>query len=130
MRFDDSGLVLNNGFEQATAIVKDAFASRGFTVTTIESGEERNAARPGERRRYLRMSAVLPDVSLAGTESGSSSMLGCTLSVIELNRASTLVAADAPLASYPVLARLIPRVTRRVAEALQCVARHAVVEAA
>jgi hypothetical protein len=117
MRLEEWRIVIDRDFDQTVTSVAGVFRSAGFSVAPVESGDLPNAARPGEPHRYTLLHATLPELSFQNDDA-SASMLGCRLSIYELTASRTLLTADIRLMPYPALALLIPRVAKRVGDAV------------
>ena len=128
----DRRLVMDQGFDRAVETVLDAFLTEGFTVEPVDGGDlhQRCATAP---LRYALLVATLPELSCAPGPclGGLPAILSCRISVFELTTTCTLVTVTNPMARYPMLASLVPRLTDRLAGALGLVAgRGAGLEAA
>jgi hypothetical protein len=117
MRLEEWRLVVDGDFEHTSDNVVRVFQTLGFGVAPVESGDLPNAARPGEPHHYTLLYATLPELSFQN-DGGSASMLGCRLSIYELTASRTLLTVDVRLMPYPTLALLVPRVKKRMREAL------------
>jgi hypothetical protein len=131
MRLEEWRVVLDRDFDHTVDSVIGVFGSGGFAVESVESGDLPNDARPGEPHRYTLLYATLPEFSFRTDDGGrSASMFGCRLSVYQLTASRTLLTVDIRLMPYPALALLVPRVTKRMREALARLTPEPVVEAA
>ena len=118
MRLEEWRMVLDREFDHAVDSVIGVFQAGGFQVAPIESGDFPNEARPGEPHRYTLLHATLPELSFQASDAGSASVFGCRLSIYQLTASRTLLTVDIRLLPYPALTLLIPRVAKRMHEAL------------
>lgn len=132
MSTSDRRLVMDQGFDRAVETVLDAFLTEGFRVEPVDGGDlhQRCATAP---LRYALLVATLPELSFAPGPclGGLPAILSCRISLFELTATCTLVTVTNPMARYPMLASLVPRLTDRLAGALRLAAsRGAGLEAA
>jgi len=123
MNTDERQLVIDQSFDQTLESVLAAFLREGFSVDPLEAGNLIFYKIPGDRLRYARIEASLPELSFTSGSQVQCGLLGCRLSLYELSRSCTLVTAENALTRYPLLASLVPRVTRRISLALDEVSR-------
>jgi hypothetical protein len=124
----ESQVVVDRPFERALEAVLEAFVREGFAVDPLEAGRLQFYTFPGDLLRYARIEASLPELSFSGAQTAANassdcSLLGCRISLYELTGSCTLVTAENALLRYPLLASLVPRVTRRIASALRELSR-------
>ena len=114
---------MGQGFDRAVETVLDAFLTEGFTVEPVDGGDlhQRCATAP---LRYAMLVATLPELSFAPGPGlgGLPAILSCRISLFELTATCTLVTVSNPVARYPLLASLVPRLTDRLGSALRLVA--------
>lgn len=119
----DRRLVLDRGFDGAVEAVLDAFLAEGFTVEPADGGDlhQRCSTAP---LRYALLVATLPELSFAPGPGlgGLPAILSCRISLFELTATCTLVTVSNPMARYPLLASLVPRLTDRLVGAMRLVA--------
>jgi hypothetical protein len=123
MSATDRQLVLDQGFDRAVETVLNAFLTEGFTIEPVDGGDLHQRCASADRLRYARLEATLPELSFVpcGYGGGLPAILGCRISLFELTRTCTLVTASNPLARYPMLASLVPRLSERLGGALHTV---------
>jgi hypothetical protein len=114
---------MGQGFDRAVETVLDAFLTEGFTVEPVDGGDlhQRCATAP---LRYAMLVATLPELSFAPGPGlgGLPAILSCRISLFELTDTCTLVTVSNPVARYPLLASLVPRLTDRLGSAFRLVA--------
>ena len=124
MSISDRRLVVDQGFDRAVETVLDAFLTEGFTVEPVDGGDLHQRCDKSSLR-YALLVATLPELSFAPGPclGGLPAILSCRISLFELTRTCTLVTVSNPMARYPLLATLVPRLTDRLGGALRLVAR-------
>jgi len=122
----DRRLVVDQGFTRTIETVLQAFLSAGFSVTPIEGGDLHQKCAPGGSLRYVLLEARLPELSFIASSCRpeATPILGCRISVYEVTGSCTFVTTSNPLARYPLLASLVPRLSARTRSALGLVALH------
>ena len=122
----DRRVVVDQGFNRTIETVLQAFMSAGFSVTPIEGGDLHMKSAPGGSLRYVLLEARLPELGFAASERRleAAPILGCRISVYEVTGSCTFVTTSNPLARYPLLASLVPRLSARTQTALGLVALH------
>lgn len=120
---DERRVLLDQRFERAVENVVDAFLREGFVIKPLDGGDLRRPTVPGEPLRYAQLEASLPGFGfrLPNGRLSRSSFLACRLSLFELTKCCTLLTAENPLAQYPALQALLPRVTTQIEHALRVV---------
>ena len=128
----DRRLVLDLGFDRAVEIVLSAFLSEGFAVEPVDGGDLHQRCAAVDRLRYTELEATLPELGFVPCRrmGGLPVLLGCRIALFELTATCTLVTASSPLARYPRLAALVPRLSDSVGSALQAAGQGASLEAA
>ena len=128
----DRRLVVDQGFTRTIESVLQAFLSAGFSVTPIEGGDLHRRSAPGGSLRYILLEARLPELSFVASacRREATPILGCRISVYEVTGSCTFVTTSNPLARYPLLASLVPRLSERTRSALGLVALHGAQSAA
>jgi len=128
----DRRLVVDQGFAGTIETVLQAFLSAGFSVTPIEGGNLHQKSAPGGSLRYVLLEARLPELSFVASacRPEATPILGCRISVYEVTGSCTFVTTSNPLARYPLLASLVPRLSERTRSALGFVALHGELTAA
>jgi len=123
MSSKDRRLVLGQGFDRAVETVLNAFLTEGFTIEPVDGGDLHQRCASADRLRYALLDATLPELSSvpSGCGGGLPAILGCRISLFELTGSCTLVTASNPMARYPMLASLVPRLSERLAGALHTV---------
>jgi hypothetical protein len=118
--------VVDQGFDRTIEIVLEAFLSAGFSVAPLEGGELHQKGGPGDRLRYALLEATLPELSFARAACRREfpPILGCRISVFEVTGSCTFVTTSNPLARYPLLGSLVPRLSERTRAALGLVTLH------
>jgi hypothetical protein len=121
MSSEDRRLVLDRGFDRAVEIVLNAFLSEGFAVEPVDGGDLHQRCAAVDRLRYTQLEVTLPELGFVPCRrmGGLPVLLGCRLALFELTGTCTLVTASSPLARYPLLASLVPRLSDRVGSALR-----------
>ena len=133
MKTNDRRLIVDHRFDYTVETVIDAFLREGFTIRPVGAGDLRQYSAPGDPLRYAVLEATLPELAFAagGRRAEFAPMLGCQIAVYELVGQCTMVTAASPVADYPQLASLVPRLTDRLGSALRAITRtNAVTEAA
>jgi hypothetical protein len=133
MSQEDRRLALDQGFDLAVETVLTAFLAEGFAVEPVEGGDLQRRGTAVDRLRYTLLEATLPELGFVPCRciGGLPAILGCHIALFELTGMCTLVTASSPLARYPLLASLVPRLSDRAGNALhQVAARGASLEAA
>ena len=133
MSTKDRRLILDQGFDHAVETVLSAFLAEGFTIEPVDGGDLHQRCASADRLRYALLKATLPELSFVpcGCGGGLPAILGCRISLFELTGSCTLVTASNPLARYPMLASLVPRLSERLGGAMHAAAaRRASLEAA
>jgi hypothetical protein len=133
MSREDRRLVLDQGFNRAVETVLNAFLAEGFAVEPLDGGDLHGRGTAVDRLRYTLLDATLPELGFVPCKciGGLPAILGCRIALFELTGTCTLVTASSPLARYPRLASLVPRLSDRAGNALrQVAARGASLEAA
>ena len=117
-------LVLDQGFDRAVETVLSAFLTEGFAVEPVDGGDLHRRCAAADRLRYTLLEATLPELGFVPCRciGGLPAILGCRIALFELTGSCTLVTASSPLARYPLLASLVPRLSDRVGSALRQVA--------
>lgn len=123
-------VILDRGFDRSLAIVLDAFLHEGFTVEPTIAGDLHRAGGPGQARRYASFDAGLAELNFCAGTSAHPALLGCRVSIFEMTWACTLVTMEEPVAHYPLLAALVPRITHRIDAAVRSLEADASVNAA
>jgi hypothetical protein len=125
MTTKDRRLILNHSFDCTVETVIDAFLREGFTIREVGAGDLRQHSAPGYALRYAVLEATLPELAFAAgrLRADLAPVLGCQVAVYELVGKCTMVTAASPLADYPQLASLVPRLTVRVASVLCAITR-------
>ena len=120
----DRRLVVDQGFDRTVETVLQAFLDAGFSATLIEGGDLHQTSGPGGPLRYAVLEATLPELGFVRSSCGRefSPILGCRVSVCEITGSCTFVTTSNPLAHYPLLASLVPRLSERTRNALGLVA--------
>lgn len=128
----DRRVVVDQGFDRAIETVLHAFLNAGFAITPIEGGDLRQKGRSGGCLRYILLEARLPELSFVASacRREAAPILGCRISVYEVTGRCTFVTTSNPLARYPFLASLVPRLSERTRSALGLVAIHGAPSAA
>jgi hypothetical protein len=118
----DRRLVLDQGFDRAVETVLDALLTEGFTIEPVDGGDLHPRCDTAPLR-YALLVATLPELSFAPGRctGGLPAILSCRVSLFELNGSCTLVTASNPMARYPLLASLVPRLSDRLGGALRLV---------
>ena len=109
-------IILAIEFERALESVLGAFEREGFHVRPVNGN---GRFRVESHRRIVRcaeLDVTLPELTFAADLSAA--LPGCRISMFELTPNSTLVTATSPLAGYPVLSSLMPRILVRVGSVL------------
>jgi hypothetical protein len=119
MKSEERRVILDRSFDAALGVVLDAFAREGFAITIRDAGDVHRPGTPGHTRRYAAFEAALPELTFGTTTRLAPAVLGCRVSMFELTWACTLVTAEEPVAHYPVLAALVPRISERIGHAIQ-----------
>jgi hypothetical protein len=116
--------MLDRGFDVTVEAVIAGFLCEGFTIRPLDGGDLRRDPLLGDPLRYAVLVASLPELGFAADRFGpaGNAILGCHITVYELVSSCTLVIAADPLADYPLLASLVPRLTDRVGSALSAIA--------
>lgn len=116
----DRRLVLDQGFDRTVETVLQAFLNAGFSITPIEGGDLHQKSGPCGRLRYALLEATLPELSFVRSSCWREfpPILGCRISVYEVTGNCTFVTTSNPLARYPLLASLVPRLSDRTRSAL------------
>ena len=127
MATEDRRLVLDLGFDRAVETVLNAFLSEGFRIKPIDGGDLHQGCAATAPLRLVQLEAALPELSFVpcGRAGGLPAILACHISLFELTGSCTLVTASTPLARYPLLASLVPRISDRLGGALRVVATRA-----
>jgi hypothetical protein len=122
----DRRVVVDQGFDRAIETVLHAFLNAGFAVTPIEGGDLQQKGTGGGCLRYVLLEARLPELSFVASacRREATPILGCRISVYEVTASCTFVTTSNPLARYPLLASLVPRLSERTRNALGLVAMH------
>ncbi len=120
----DRRLVVDQGFDRTVETVLQAFLNAGFSVTPIEGGDLHQKSGPSGRLRYALLEATLPELSFVRSSCWREfpPILGCRISVYEVTGSCSFVTTSNPLARYPLLASLVPRLSERTRSALGLVA--------
>lgn len=118
---EDRRLVLDRGFDRALEIVLSAFLSEGFAVAPVDGGDLHQRCTAVDRRRYTELEVTLPELGFVPCRrlGGLPALLGCRIALFELTGTCTIITASSPLARYPLLAALVPRLSDRVGSALR-----------
>ena len=125
MSREERRLVLDHGFDRAIETVLHAFLTEGFAVEPVDGGDLHRRCSAGDPLRYTLLEATLPELGFVPCRcmGGLPAILGCHVALFELTGTCTLVTASSPLARYPLLASLVPRLSDRAGHALRQVAR-------
>ena len=119
----DRRLVVDEGFNQTVETVLEAFLKAGFSLTPLEAGDLHQKSESVGRLRYAMFEATLPELCFVRTVCREPRpILGCRISVYEVTASCTFVTTSNPLARYPLLAALVPRLSERTRSALGLVA--------
>jgi len=116
----DRRLVVDQGFDRTVETVLQAFLNAGFSVTPIEGGDLHQKGGPSGRLRYALLEATLPELLFVRSSCWPESqpILGCRISIYEVTGSCSFVTTSNPLARYPLLASLVPRLSERTRSAL------------
>jgi hypothetical protein len=125
MNSNDRRLIVNHSFDCTVETVIDAFLREGFTIRPVGAGDLRQNSAPGDTLRYAVLEATLPELAFAAgrRRADFAPVLGCQIAVYELVGKCTMVTAASPVAGYPQLASLVPRLTDRLGSALWAITR-------
>ena len=128
----DRRVVVDEGFDRTVETVLHAFLNAGFAVAPIEGGDLHQKSGSGGCLRYALLEARLPELSFVANafRREATPILGCRISVYEVTGSCTFVTTSDPLARYPLLASLVPRLSERTRSALGLVALHGAQSAA
>jgi hypothetical protein len=119
MTLEERRLILDRGFDRALDVVLDAFLREGFKVNPTGAGNLHRPGGPGHARRYAMFDAGLPELNFCAEKPGPPVLLGCRVTMFELTGSCTLVTVEEPVAHYPMLAALVPRINQRIAHAMR-----------
>jgi len=125
MNTNDRRFIVDHSFDRTVETVIDAFLREGFTIRPVGAGDLRQHSAPGGALRYAVLDATLPELAFAAGRFlvDSAPVLGCQIAVYELVGKCTMVTAASPVADYPQLASLVPRLTVRLGSALCAITR-------
>jgi hypothetical protein len=123
MNLEERRVILDRGFDRALQVVLDAFLREGFTVNPTGAGDLHRPGRAGHARRYAMFEAGLPELNFCRGTAGPQGFLGCRVSMFELAGSCTLVTIEEPVAHYPLLAGLVPRIAERIGRATEILRR-------
>jgi len=128
----DRRIVVDQGFTRTIETVLQAFLSAGFSITPVEGGDLHQKGASEGSLRYVLLEARLPELSFLASSCRpeATPILGCRISVYEVTGSCTFVTTSNPLARYPLLASLVPRLSERTRTALGLVALHGELTAA
>jgi hypothetical protein len=118
MNLEERRVILDRGFDRALEVVLDVFLREGFTVTPTGAGDLHRPGRAGHARRYATLDAGLPELNFCRATPGPQALLRCRVSMFELAGSCTLVTIEEPVAHYPLLAGLVPRIAERIGHAM------------
>jgi len=120
----DRRLIVDQSFDRAVETVLGAFLTEGFSVEPVDGGDLHQRCDKAPLR-YALIVATLPELRFAPGPclGGLPAILSCRISLFELTATCTLVTVSNPVARYPLLALLVPRLTDRLGGALGLVAR-------
>jgi hypothetical protein len=131
MTFDEQRLILDRSFDASLDAVLAALVREGFAVNPLDAGDLHRPRCPGRERRYASLDAVLPEFAFhTGRAGEATGGFGCRVSVFELTMSCTLVTVETPMARYPVLSALLPRVADRIERFVKALVHVGVVTAA
>jgi hypothetical protein len=125
MNSNNRRLIVSHSFDCTVETVIDAFLREGFTIRPVGAGDLRHHSIPGDALRYAVLEATLPELSFASGRwrADLTPMLCCRIELYELVGKCTMVTAESPVADYPQLALLVPRLTDRLAKAVCAITR-------
>ena len=120
----DRRLVVEQGFDRTVESVLQAFLDAGFSVSPIEGGDLHQKSGTEGRLRYAALEATLPELGFVRSSCRREfpPILGCRIALYEVTGSCTFVTTSNPLARYPLLASLVPRLSERTRSALGLVA--------
>ena len=122
----DRRFVVDHGFDSTVETVLHAFMNAGFSVTPIEGGDLHQKHVPASPLRYTLLEATLPELCFVSDvcRCDPAPILGCRIAIYEVTSSCTFVTTSNPLARYPLLASLVPRLSERTRNALGLVVLH------
>jgi len=119
----DRRLVLQERFELVIEKVVGAFLAEGFTVRPVDGGDLHHCATACDSLRFAVLETSLPELSSVaiGSRAVKPAILTCRIALFEMIGDCTLLTAASPVAEYPLLAAVVPRLYERVGRALRTV---------
>jgi hypothetical protein len=115
MNIEERRIILDRGFDRALSTVLDAFLHERFEITPTGAGDVHRPGSPGRSRRYAILDATIPELECGPRDRNAAALgLACHVSVFELDGSCTLVTVGTPVAPYPVVEKLVARVSDRI----------------